>query len=256
MDEDRVKRLEERLQAAEAKLWQCEARADIQNLMGRYALLMAAGRFEEILESLWSRRADRTLEEGAFGVYSDVQLPLFGLDSYYNQRYGMPLAGKPEPERRGRLTVMGLTSPALELAPGGNTAVGSWIASGHESRVWHEGAPANIPSVDAKEPDAKGRRFSAFWVWQKISVEFLLEEGGWRIWHMHLWDVFRCPFDRDWISYAEERFADDEMMDAQIRFGDNPTHSIYPTTKHWQYTPDALPPGWPDAPQKGCPVFE
>lgn len=57
---------------------------------------------------------------------------------------------------------------------------------------------------------------------------------------MHVHEIFRCPFDENWISYAERRFADDEALDSQMRLGDNPMRAEYPTTSHWQYGPEEI----------------
>ena len=246
MEVKNMQKAEERLENIEKRLARLEARMEVENLAGKYARWMAEGRFGEILEKLWSRRRDRTLEEGAFGVYSDTQLPLFGLDSYYNQRYGMPVPGKKNPEQRGRMTIVTFSSPDIAIDESGMTAAGSWMCVGNESRVWFDGDMSALPSVDAKPADKDGRRHAAFWVWQRYQAEFIQEDRQWKIWKMHIWDIFRCPYDEDWISYAGKRYADDEYMDSQIRFGDNPTHSVYPTTEHWQYAPDRTAPRWPD----------
>ena len=246
MDEKRLEKIEQQLCSLEKKLKCHEDRIAVENLVGRYASWMAAGRFEDILHKLWSQRVDRTLEEGAFGVYSDTQLPLFGLDSFYNQRYGMAISGKSEPEKRGRMTIVTFTSPEITVAEDGDTAEGTWFSIGNESRVWFDGQMSGLPSVDSRAADEKGRRYAAFWVWQRYQVKFIREDNEWRIWKMHIWDIFRCPYEENWISYAVKRYDDDENMDSQIRFGDNPTHSIYPTTEHWQYSPDRKAPDWPD----------
>lgn len=221
-----------------------KSRAEIENVMGRYAALLTAGRYKEILEILWTHKPDRTIEEGAFGVYGDIRLPLFGMDTFYNQRYGMPLEGKPLPDNRGRLTTLSLSSPVIDVFLEKEEAVGSWMAVSTESRVWRDGEKSGLPYVDSNA--GEGQRHMAFWAAQRYHVIFRREEGKWVIVHLHIWDIFRAPYNMDWVEYSGRRHLDDEMMDAQMRFGDSPTHAIYPTTMHWQYTALSMPPGWKD----------
>lgn len=221
-----------------------KARMEIENLMGRYAALLTAGRCQDILEKLWTKEPDRTLEEGSLGVYGDARLPLFGMDTFYNQRYGMPLNGREQPDNRGRMTTLLLNSPVIDIYLNEGKAFGSYMAMGTETRVWRNGEESGIPYVDAHAK--KEDRHMAFWFMQRYHVQFRCEHGSWRIVHMHIWDIFRTPYNMDWVEYAGIRHLDDEMMDAQMRFGDCPTHALYPTTKHWQYGPTELPPAWDD----------
>lgn len=114
-----IEDIERRLAALEAETMVLKAERDVANLMGRFAFLQSSGRFEEILDDLWSQRRDRSIEEGPFGVYADALYPMFGVRAYYNQRYGMPVEGVPVQEKRGRLVLNALTSPVIQIAPDG-----------------------------------------------------------------------------------------------------------------------------------------
>ena len=81
---------------------------------------------------------------------------------------------------------------------------------------------------------------------QRYEVTFHREDGLWRIYHLHVLEYFRCPYGRDWVSYAQERFASDgvwleSMFDTSMALppeahGENlPSQS---TSSHWQYTVD------------------
>lgn len=247
MDVNAIKHLEKSLEALKMENRRLQARQQIENLMGRYAHLHAAGRDREILETLWSRQGTATLEDRFSGVYQ-LHGRISSISDYYSKVYGMPR----DPEVRvtqepGRMIVDALTSPVIEIAGDGLTARGAWICTGHESRVVTE--PTGIPTVDAIEPDAQGRRFFAEWVWSRICADFALEDGEWRIRHMHIYDIMRCPFEQNWIAYAEQRCMDDMIRDGIQRF-DTPTmHADFPTAFHWQYGPDRLPPEWLDLPE-------
>lgn len=243
-----LEQLAQRLQALEQQVSRLEAREQIQDVMGRFAFLQSTFQYREILDRLFSRRKDRSYEDGTSGVYTDDRFSPDLIFSFFRNRYGLPPNEGPADGLRGRLVVNALTSPVVEVAEDGRSAHGVWITCGHETAVYPAGTVSGFPSVDNSPPDRDGARHTAQWVWQKYSVHFILEDGAWRILHMHVYEIFRCPFGEDWVDYAKKRAQDDELLDAMIRFGSRPTHATFPTTRHWQYAPDALPPDFPEIP--------
>ena len=201
-----------------------EARAQIENLMGRYAQLHSAGRDREILDTLWSSREDSTFEDRFSGVYP-MRGRLSGLRDYYAKAYGMSadaqVRATPEP---GRMYIDAMTSPVIEIADDLQTAKGSWITTGSESR----------PNSGHSE---KGGAYKAFWVWARIGADFVMENGAWRIWHLHIFDLLRCPFEKNWIDYAHERIEEQPMEDTRMRTENPFLLPSYPTRDFWQYSP-------------------
>lgn len=206
-----------------------EARAEIENLMGRYAQLHATGRDKEILDILWSSRDDSTLEDRFSGVYL-LHGRLSGIRDYYAKAYGMP-KGKDGcvTEEPGRMYIDALTSPVIEIADDLHTAKGSWITVGTESR-------ASLGN------DGKGGKHKAFWAWARIGADFVKEDGRWKIWHLHIYDLLRCPFEKNWVDYAEDRIIEQPGEDTRMRTEDPFLLPSYPTRDHWQYAPDGTMP--------------
>lgn len=219
---------------------------EIENLMGRYAHLHSMGRDREILNTLFSSLETTTIEDGSSGVY-ELHGRIGGFKGYMSNFYGMPDDDNVEQTQEpGRLHAITLSSPFIQIAPDGKTATGYWMGQGVESRVFPDGQLSGIPSVDAKEPDSDGMRHSAFWIWNRYEVEFIREDGAWKIWHLHIYDIFRTPYDRDWVDYSKkDRMLDDEAWDTQVRCVPPATHATIPTKYHWQYHPEALPPTEP-----------
>lgn len=242
-----------RLEALERKVSRMEDRAAIENLMGRYQYLHTANMELEVLDQLFAHVPDATIEDRANGVYQGY----FGLGipDYYAERYGidhympqelipddmppMPPA-PPAPPRKldGVLVMHTLTTPVIEVAADGNTARGVWTSVGCESGAYREGELSHIPRIDNAPPGPDGLRAMADWVWLKYGVDFLKVDGQWKIWHLHIYDVFRCPFDENWVTFAQKRFAEESAADSRIR-GTGTTPWL-PTTFHYQYTPDAV----------------
>lgn len=232
--------IEERLDAMQAELdrLNCALRArtdreQIENLMGRYQYLHAAHMDRQILDELWSKDPDIHVEEGPYGVYLYDRN---GIADFYTQRYHMN-----KPAQPGQLTLTSISTPVIEVAGDGKTAKGVWISFGTESSCYPDGTPSGIPSVDASEPDEYGNRVLAHWVWQKVAADFIREEGEWKIWHLHIYELQRCPFDQNWVTFAHKRFDDQAAFDSEMRLCMEGITPEEPTSFHWQYTPDATP---------------
>lgn len=257
-----------------ARVDMLESRAAIENLMGRFQYLHTASLDVEILDQLWSHRDDASFEDTYNGVYTGWRgqgIPDYFMEKYGMERYmppmdpmpGMPPmpegAGGPAPgpmpefpptpprKKEGKLIVHTLTTPVIEVS--GDRAYGVWISSGHESGAFTEDELSHIPRVDESQPNEFGERVLADWVWLKYGVHFIREKGQWKIHKMHIYDIFRCPFDEDWVTFSHRRLSEESAMDSQMRFGMSGTTPGSPTTFHWQYTTDALPVLEPQPPQ-------
>lgn len=231
--EEQLAALQQRLDSLQAQLDLKSDREQIANLMARYQYLFAAYRCTDILRELWADDPDIHLEDGPSGVYLYDRN---GVGDYYRQRFGE--GSEPQP---GQMRMDAITTPIIEVAGDGQTAKGLWISIGHESAAFPDGVESGIPSVDAAEPDAHGNRVMAHWVWKKYAADFLKQDGVWKIWHLHMYDVFRCPFDKNWVTYSIDRDADDAALDSRIRLDHGGITPENPTTFHWQYRADALP---------------
>ena len=231
--EEKLDALQRQVDALQALLARRNDRDEIANLMGRYQYLFAAYRCTDILNELWSKDPDIHLEDGPSGVYLYDRN---GVGDYYRQRFGE--GSDPRP---GEMRMDALTNPVIEVAADGRTAKGVWISTGHESAAFPDGVESGIPSVDSARPDAYGNRVFAHWVWKKYAADFIREADGWKIWHLHIYDVFRCPFDENWVTYSIRRDEDDAALDSRIRLDHGGITPENPTTFHWQYRTDTVP---------------
>lgn len=231
--EERLDTMQKTIDALQAQLDRKTDKECIVNLMGRYQYLFAAYRCEEILDQLWANDPDIHLEDGASGVYLYDRN---GVGDYYRQRFG---AGSPPAP--GQMRMDAITTPVVEVSQDGQTAKGVWISIGHESAAYPDGIESGIPSVDAAEPDRYGNRVYAHWVWKKYAADFLKVNNQWKIWHLHIYDIFRCPFDENWVTYSITRDEDDAALDSRVRLDHGGITPENPTTFHWQYRVDTVP---------------
>ena len=248
---------EERLDRLEKRLQRMEDRAAIENLMGRYQYLHTANHDLEIVDQFWSHREDAQIEEGFYGVYAGWQFQ--SVADFYSEKYGMDRYTPPRPanepegpvgpefppeaprKKAGKLVVHTMTTPVIEVAEDGQTAKGIWISAGHESGVFGPGELSGIPRIDNASPDEDGDRILADWVWLKYGVDFVKEGEEWKILRLHIYSIFRCPYDENWVAFSK-RYAEEEAdMDSLHRFGMSGTTPLKPSTGYWRYSPEAVP---------------
>lgn len=216
-------------------------RAQVENLFGRYMTLHNAFRDPEIIP-LWARKGtpDLRAQYSNNGIYTDWDT----IVAYHAQR----------PHPPGKLIYHFLASPIIEVAEDGQTAKGMWLMSGLESGLTTPEAAAGAPDfMYAKNVEIDGKKVWMHEVYAKYGVDFIKQNGEWKIWHFHCFEVARSPFGVGWIPFAaaaqDHPFADDLMY-----FGENGRPVMMPkpnapaTLRHNPYrtdkgqTLDLLPP--------------
>lgn len=66
--------------------------------------------------------------------------------------------------------------------------------------------------------DVDGQRVWAHWVWCQYAIDFIKQDGEWKIWHFRCLETARCPYHEDWITFAKknkiafERVSDFAML--------------------------------------------
>lgn len=235
---ERLSEIEKRLLTLEEKCWDAEAKMAVSNLMGRYAYYYSAGLGKRIVEELWTKSDEASLEYGASGVYKEH----WKVETFYNKE-SVP----------GKLTTLSFSTPLLSVSEDKKSARGLWNVFSTETDA------GDLSAAVPKEGDTRrallssvtedGKRYRAEILLQKYDAEFILEDGAWKILHLHVSEYFRCPYDKDWVRYAAERFATDGMWLESLfesseplppqSHGENlPSGS---STEHWQYMTDRLP---------------
>lgn len=234
-----------RLDMLERELRRVSDRDEIENLISTYQYFFSAGLGERIVSELWAHSTDDVSNEfGASGVYEGLRK----LATYYEKDL-VP----------GRYSVHAMTTPCIEVY--GDTAQGLWTSIGTETDAGELGSrpPENVQErMLLTSETADGKAYKSEWVWQRYIVDFIREDGGWRIQRLHACEILRCPFDESWVTFAEKRFALDGIrIDAEYTSNkpyppDVPheNHASRATSYHWQYTTDALPPSLPAPPRR------
>lgn len=246
-----VQHLEERIEGLKQRIARLKDYNEVANLMGKYNYLHATMRDIQITEDLWAHKHDDvSSERSGDGLF-------LGLESVKKFHYEC------EGAKPGQLILSANNTPIIEVATDGLTAKGVWqgigpegggIISkrpGKENKEIFGNGPGGFPygkveiiDTDTGKPmvfpeipmvDSPYGTVFADWMWMKYGIDFIKEDGQWRIWHFHSYEYFRCPVTLNWVDYAKYR----KYSDAKARSVRAPADS--PTTFHWLYLPDATP---------------
>ena len=166
--------------------------AEISNLFSRYMHLHNAFQDAQIIP-LWAAEGTPGMaaEYSNLGRYTTYD----SIMEYHRNR----------PNPVGKLIFHDISSPVIVVAGDGQTAKGMWIMTGLESGLT---APENAERMPdwMHVPDllVAGKRVWMHRVYAKYGIDFIRQDGGWKIWHFRCFEVAREPFGMGWIPWAAE----------------------------------------------------
>jgi hypothetical protein len=127
---------------------------------------------------------------------------------------------------KGHMPIHLMANPIIEVAGDGKTAKAVFVAAG----------------VTAMK-DRKTGKPRAGWEWNRYGIDYIKEDGKWKLWHWHIFDLFGVGWDDKW----EDQFKPRERGGANFPDELKPDHP--PTPLDVAYNPDGelpyLPPPEP-----------
>ena len=170
----------------------------IERIMGRFTFLNCYKRHTEQFAEWSSNEPTLTLNNGKYVGYEAVKSFMVDYNNaqtkwaneVMRKLHPEELGGKSDEEiwAVGSNTVLTFTTPLIEVALDGHTAKGLWYVFGTTTEVYSEGP-------------------KAMWNMGKCGVDFIKEDGNWKIWHLNLVTDMACPLDGNWgtdAPYAHE----------------------------------------------------
>ena len=206
--EGRIARLEERLAFLEeenTRLGKAKDVHEIQNVMSLHEYHHSACKHQEELDAIWAQKAEDVAFEEALFQARFVGLEAirtyyvdFMRNTLFRSALGLTrtlfpqLKDDPEEELPFGLSYMHtLTTPVIEVAEDRETAKGAWISPGFTT----------MPTLE---------KLQAYWHWDRYGVDFIKEDGTWKIWHFFVGREFTTPYEKSWVDSAldnEEAYA-------------------------------------------------
>jgi len=169
---------------------------EIQNVMSYHALYGSpGGNHDTELALIWAQKAkDITFAGNGYIYKGDIAV--------HQNTYGYGTGTKNNSETQtasqmiqqaapGNTSFRTLNTPIIVVAGDGQTAKAFWYTIG-----W---------SADIR--DGKG---SSSWSMEKYGIDFLKEDGAWKIWHFHVYNDWDVPMGKDLAEYAIEQSKDNK----------------------------------------------
>lgn len=189
--QDQITALQAEVKSLRALAQRAEDRGQVENLFNTYMYYHNAFQDERIIP-MW-------VKEGTLGIHA--QYTNAGIYNTYESviRYHQ---GRPTPT--GKLILHYTTTPVIEVAGDGETAKGVWVMAGCESGLSTQEEAEKMPDFMFSPQDVQGQKVWAHWVWCKYAVDFLKQDGEWKIWKFRCFELSRAPYEENWISFAEK----------------------------------------------------
>lgn len=160
---------------AEHLLTRWEIRREVQNIMGKYSQSYCIKQ-EGALPRFWSKREDISLglnngyyigREAVFGYYAAIEAETKLASRLIARRFPKKLEGKSEEELFGvgQISYRPIDTPVIEVADDLQSAKGLWVVRGLVEKITTAGPVS-------------------FWDFSYWAVDFILEDGAWKILHM------------------------------------------------------------------------
>lgn len=199
-----------------AELERMQAVNEIQNVMANYTIYHAFGRHKECLKQFAMHTPDVSVEIAMWGRF-------VGPQSVFKNYIGMAMA---EGDRIGMMCDHPIATPLVQVAKNGLTAKCIWTTFGTES---------------LKDPDGK---IEPLFMYGKFAVEFIKENGRWKIWHFHI--LPDLMFHQN-IPYTETKPHHDPNT-KEYGAPDDAPQPDEPTTFCEEYSADTARKFWPQPP--------
>lgn len=140
---------------------------EIQKLQSKYVHYLFTQDFDKIIdECLALNSPDITIEFSDSGVYRGPQ-HVRELYEAFNATRNIP----------GFFIMHTTSNPYIEIAKDGMSAKSHWLS-----------------------PGATGTNNGARWVWGPYYVDYIKQDGEWRILHTNLAALFRNPYEYSWVT--------------------------------------------------------
>lgn len=209
------------------RIWDIEA---VKQLMGRRVFMQAADRRAEELDTMWVTAPEHQ-ETASYGSNWGYYVGMDAIRGYYVDAHHEMLATQQRNNgaaelNMGNLYAHPLTTGLVELAEDGKTAKGLWYSIGNEAMAQSDGTSKVI------------------WMLGKVAVDFIREDGGWKIWHLIISTDVDCEAGHNYGEYpVYEDWSADSANPVRREFG-RPTIEVltHDVTFNWWDDYPPMPP--------------
>lgn len=201
---------------------------EIQNVMAKHVYYFNAQKQWEELDDIWSKAPDI-----AYGHNEGFKVGQESVRNYYGgmnerqRKIKLEIMSKlhsdvknvKENEGIGDLVMMPVQTPYIEIASDGKTAKGVWFSTGLNLEVGADGKPV------------------AYNFWGKMGVDFIKEDGKWKIWHFAGYGDVMWRSEQSWVDNINPTLERTAPEDENWDLLKNPPYQSYSAKTLPQYDP-------------------
>lgn len=169
---------------------------EVQNTWSRHAYYDAAGLNREQIRDIWAQHQP----DVAFIQPTEMRIGLDNIMAYYCDMWDETrktrlqairklfpeIPDDPKYDLAGWMKMHTNCTPNIQIAGDGKTAKGSWESPGFITEFM-------------------GGDFMAAWIWERYFVDFIKEDGNWKIWHANLLVQIMTPYEKSWVAGSMEQ---------------------------------------------------
>ena len=144
----------------EELLWRVMAVEDIKKLAAKRVYYRINEWRDEELAELWVSQPS-SMKTASYGKNTGYYTGMDNIRSYYVEKRKQDIG-----DGTGYMNAHPISTGLVELADDGKSAKGLWYSIGQET-----------------SPNGDGTA-DAIWITEKVGIDFLLEDAGWKIWHV------------------------------------------------------------------------
>lgn len=162
--------LQARNQTLASRVQYLEDLQEIQKVQAKYAHMLFTQRYDRIVDEVYAHKSPEvSVEFSDSGVYRGLE-SITRLYAAFEQTRQIP----------GFFIMHTMSNPYIEVAADGLSARSHWMS-----------------------PGATGSNTNAGWVWGPYYVDYVKEDGHWRILHSNLAALVRTRFDVSWANATD-----------------------------------------------------
>ena len=170
--------MKNKLENAMVRIKRLNAYSECCNLIGRFHVYVGQGKMTELI-GLWANRDD-CIYATPWGCYEGIR----GIERCFMVDYGDFRDPRAAEGYKGYFNYQGTNGDYIEVAADLQTARGTWQCEGCVTF--------------GKEVLDNYYKNRGFWNYSRYGVDFVFEDGKWKIWHMRFVPIIWSPYDVPW----------------------------------------------------------
>lgn len=185
---EQLEQLSARMDHLEHENARLDAVVQIQNIMSLYSYYHASNMHKACAELFARHTPGVAVDIPHIGVYDSGYEGIIRCYEIAHESLTPT-----EESKKGMMMLRPFTTPVIQVAADGKTAKGLWLSPGLTT--------GGNPQIG----------YQASWAWIKYGCDFVLEEDGWKIWHLRVYGIFMTPFEESWVTSSQKVIPPEEL---------------------------------------------